>query len=101
MKVAYVNGNRQLPKLFVDRSVIDGLCSPWKDALVVSLLGKRLGFRTMKTKLSNVWRLVGDFDLLDLDNGFFLVKFDLEADKKKVMDGGPWMIFDHYLAVAT
>ncbi|XP_057431631.1 uncharacterized protein LOC130724424 [Lotus japonicus] len=101
MKVAFVNGNRQLPKLFVDKSVIDGMCSPWQDALVVGLLGKRLGFRTMKIKLSNMWRLTGDFELLDVDNGFFLVKFDQEEDKKKVMDGGPWMIFYHYLAVAT
>lgn len=95
MKVAFVNGNRQLPKLFVDKSVIEGMCSPWKDALVVSLLGKRLGFRIMKTKLSNAWRLTGGFELLDVDNGFFLVKFDKEEDKRKVMDGGPWMIFDH------
>ncbi|XP_057443937.1 uncharacterized protein LOC130736106 [Lotus japonicus] len=101
MKVAFVNGNRQLPKLYVDKSVIENMCSPWKDALVVSLLGKRLGFRTMKTKLSNTWRLIGEFDLLDVDNDFFLVKFDREEDKKKVIDGGPWVIFDHYLAVAT
>ncbi|XP_057432308.1 uncharacterized protein LOC130725066 [Lotus japonicus] len=101
MTVAYVNGDRQLPKLFVDRSVIEGMCSPWKDALVVNLLGKRLGYRIMKTKLSNLWRLSGDFALLDVDNGFFLVKFDQEEDKRKVIDGGPWMIFDHYLAVAT
>ncbi|XP_057452752.1 uncharacterized protein LOC130744598 [Lotus japonicus] len=44
-------------------------------------------------------KLSADFELLDVDNGFFLVKFDLEQDKKKVMEGGPWMIFDHYLAV--
>lgn len=67
---------------------------------MVCLLGKKLGFRTMNLKLSTMWKLKGDFDLLDVDNGFFLVKFGLEEDKKKVMDGGSWMIFDHYLAVA-
>lgn len=36
---------------------------------------------------------------MDVDHGFFMVKFDLEADKDKVIEGGPWMIFDHYLAV--
>ncbi|XP_057418203.1 uncharacterized protein LOC130712384 [Lotus japonicus] len=100
MKVTYVNGNMQLPRLHVDKSVIDGMCSPWKDDLVVGLLGKKLGFRLMKTQLSAMWRLSGEFDLLDIGNGFFMVKMDRAEDRKKVMDGGPWMVFDHYLAVA-
>ncbi|XP_057418764.1 uncharacterized protein LOC130712971 [Lotus japonicus] len=100
IKVDYVNDNRQLPKLYVDKSVIDNMCSPWKNALVVGLLGKRLGYRTMKSRLSSIWQLVGEFDLLDIDNGFYMVKFDRDEDRKKVMDGGPWMIFDHYLVVA-
>ncbi|XP_057442300.1 uncharacterized protein LOC130734026 [Lotus japonicus] len=99
MKVDYVNGNKQLPMLYVDESVKDKMCSRWKDALVVSLLGKKLGYRLMKTKLCALWKLSADFELLDVDNGFFLVKFDLAEDRKKVMEGGPWMIFDHYLAV--
>nr|KYP43663.1 Transposon TX1 uncharacterized [Cajanus cajan] len=28
-----------------------------------------------------------------------MVKFDLEADRERVMHGGPWMLFDHYLIV--
>lgn len=38
--------------------------------------------------------------MLDVGNGFFMVKFDLEVDRSKVMEGGPWMICYHYLAVA-
>lgn len=30
-----------------------------------------------------------------------MVKFEAVADKTKVMEGGPWMVFDHYLAVST
>lgn len=30
-----------------------------------------------------------------------MVKFDMEADKAKVMEDGPWMIFYHYLTVQT
>jgi hypothetical protein len=35
-----------------------------------------------------------------VDNGFYMIKFDHEADKEKVVSEGPWMIFDHYLAVS-
>ncbi|XP_057444481.1 uncharacterized protein LOC130736701 [Lotus japonicus] len=77
------------------------MCTPWKEALLVCLLGKKLGYRLMKSKLSNVWRLKGGFDLLDADNGFYMVKFDMKEDREMVINGGPWMIFDHYLAVST
>lgn len=39
------------------------------------------------------------FDILDVDNGFFMVKFDLPVDKETVTAGGPWMLFNHYLCV--
>ncbi|XP_057453248.1 uncharacterized protein LOC130745125 [Lotus japonicus] len=101
MKVIYVNDNPLLPKIVVEQEVIENMSSSWKDALVISLLGKRLGYKLMKAKLTSLWRLAGEFDLMDVDNGFFMVKFDRTEDRDRVISGGPWMIFDHYLAVAT
>ncbi|XP_057425871.1 uncharacterized protein LOC130719255 [Lotus japonicus] len=101
MTVEYVDDNPMLPRIRVDKSVIESMCAPWTEALVVCLLGKRLGYRTMKAKLESTWRPGGGFDLMDVDNGFYLVTFDREEDKNKVIGGGPWMIFDHYLAVST
>lgn len=37
---------------------------------------------------------------MDVDNGFYMVKCDLPSDKEKIMSEGPWMLFDHYLAVS-
>lgn len=37
---------------------------------------------------------------MDNDNGFYMVKFDLAADKEKVITGGPWLIFYHCLVVS-
>lgn len=36
---------------------------------------------------------------MDIGNGFFMVKFDLEVNKSTIMEGGSWMIFNHYLTV--
>lgn len=38
-------------------------------------------------------------DTVDIGHGFYMVKFDMEADREKAISGGPWMIFDHYLTV--
>ena len=37
--------------------------------------------------------------IMDNGNGYYMVKFDHGADREKVMDGGPWMMFDHYLTI--
>ncbi|PNX81511.1 hypothetical protein L195_g037532, partial [Trifolium pratense] len=97
--VELVRGNRLMPMLHVEKKVIEDLSIPWKDALVVKLLGKNLGYNHMKKKLENVWNLIGGFELMAVSNSFYMVKFNCEEDKNKVINGGPWMIYDHYLAV--
>ena len=51
--------------------------------------------------MKKLWNPRAGFDILDLGFGFFLVKFDNEEDRITVMDGGPWMLFDHYLSIQT
>jgi hypothetical protein len=55
----------------------------------------------MNIRLKKVWHFAKGFELMDVGHGFFMVKFDQEMDRMKVMNGGPWMIFDHYLTVRT
>lgn len=66
----------------------------------MKILGKKVGFRIMQNRLTSLWKLVGGFELMDVDNGYYMVKFELEEDRKKVIGGGPWMVFDNYLSVA-
>jgi hypothetical protein len=98
-KLEYQDGNHLRPMVHIADKVFEGLEDPWKDALVVKLLGKSLGFHTMKDRLQCLWKLTGGFEIMDIGNGFFMVEFDLEADRSTVVEGGPWMIFDHYLTV--
>jgi hypothetical protein len=53
----------------------------------------------MKSKLETIWDLKGGFELMDIGNSFFMIKFDAEDEKTRVINGGPWMIYDHYLAM--
>ena len=92
-------GNRLLPKIYLDDSVCDELSVPWKEALIVKLLRKEAGFITLRDRLKKLWKPRGGFDMMDLGYGFFFIKFDLEEDRLKVKEGGPWMVFDHYLSI--
>ncbi|KAK2458256.1 zinc ion binding / nucleic acid binding protein [Trifolium repens] len=100
VRIELENGNRLLPKVHLEPQVFQELCTPWKDALVVKLLGRNLGYNTMKERLQRVWKLQGGFEIMDNDNGFYMVKLDLAADREKIITGGPWLIYDHCLAVS-
>ncbi|GAU26420.1 hypothetical protein TSUD_278650 [Trifolium subterraneum] len=84
--------------LHVEEKVTKELSVPWKDASVI--LGKKLGYNIMKKKLETVWKLVGGIELMDIGDAVYMVKFDGEDGKNKVINGGPWMIYDHYLVVS-
>jgi hypothetical protein len=100
MKVTLEGGNRLLPKVTMDDSWFKELCNHWKDSLVVKLLGKNVGYHFMKDHLSKMWKLTGGFEIMDIYNGFYMVKYILLAARGKIISEGPWMSFDHYLAVA-
>ncbi|MBA0669299.1 hypothetical protein Goklo_029710 [Gossypium klotzschianum] len=67
----------------------------WKMALivVVKLVGKKIGFKTLFNKVSSLWKPHGQFQLMDLENDFYLVHFQNKDDFDKILMGGPWVIF--------
>lgn len=89
MKVTLEGGNRLLPKVTMDDSLFQELCNPWKDALVVKLLGKNVGYQLLKDRLRKMWKLTRGFEIMDIDNGFYMVKCELLADKEKIISEGP------------
>lgn len=98
-RIEYDDGNPLKPMVHISDSVFDGLSAPWQDVLVVSLLGKSISYNVLKERLVRLWKLSADFDMMDIGHDFYMVKFGLEEDRAKVMDEGPWMIFDHYIMV--
>lgn len=74
-------------------------CRPWKQALIMRLLGKRIGLRTLQTRLEKDWRKKGPIKIIDLSDEYFLVHFKNDDDYKFALFEGPWKIQDHYLIV--
>ncbi|XP_020211516.1 uncharacterized protein LOC109796245 [Cajanus cajan] len=99
MTLKFEGGDRLLPKFSITAPTLKQLCEPWEQCLVIKLLGREVGFLTLRDRLPALWKIQGGFELLDVSNGYFMVKFDLEADRERVMHWGPWMLFDHYLIV--
>ncbi|KAL7173822.1 hypothetical protein ACSBR2_033144 [Camellia fascicularis] len=51
------------------------------------------------SKVRKIWDSQGDFEAIDLDSGFFFLKFQMKEDYSYVYTGGPWIVLDHYLTV--
>ncbi|KAL7202773.1 hypothetical protein ACSBR1_034273 [Camellia fascicularis] len=91
--------NLRIPKIKLPPRLIAAIRKPWKDCLIVRLLGKTVGFKILVHRLKKLWGLQGDFEATDLGLGFFLIKFEMLADCNSVYTEGPWIIMDHYLTV--
>ncbi|KAG6793276.1 hypothetical protein POTOM_002474 [Populus tomentosa] len=96
VRIEHENGNRLLPKILIDDSIFN---DPWHDSSVIKLLGKNVGYFQMQSRLKSAWKLSGGFELMDIGNGYFMVKFDIAEDRERIINGGPWMIFDYYLTM--
>ncbi|CAL1395202.1 unnamed protein product [Linum trigynum] len=87
------------PALRVSTDFKNRLCAPWHRTLVVRLLGIKVGFNTICSRLRAQWRPTGTMEVRDLDEDCYLVKLNNDQDYFKALTDGPWVIFDHYLVV--
>ncbi|KAF7827190.1 uncharacterized protein G2W53_018354 [Senna tora] len=72
---------------------------PWSGSLIIKLMGRRIGFKILYTKLQRLWNPKGDMKITDMNNDYFLVQFALCRGYLYALEEGPWLIFDHYLVV--
>jgi hypothetical protein len=72
---------------------------PWKQGVIVKLLGRRIGYRALENRLHQLWVRRGVIQIVDLSHDFYLVTFTNPEDQHRALTEGPWMIYDHYLVV--
>ncbi|KAJ1392541.1 hypothetical protein SESBI_35774 [Sesbania bispinosa] len=87
------------PSIKLSKSERIGACIPWKRALIIKLLGKRVSLKFLQGRLHKLWQPKERMEVIDIDNDFFVVRFTDRSDLSKVYEGGPWVIMGHYLGV--
>ncbi|XP_019160484.1 PREDICTED: uncharacterized protein LOC109157058 [Ipomoea nil] len=87
------------PTIRLTRKEKEIIRAPWRQALIVKVWGKQVGYSFLMRKLCALWRSKGSFEMVAIDNGYFLVKFGSTDDINFAKYEGPWMILDHYLIV--
>ncbi|KAK9209900.1 hypothetical protein WN944_002269 [Citrus x changshan-huyou] len=75
------------------------LSEPWKNSVVVKLLGHTIGYRALCARLNGMWKSAMGFSVIDLENNYYLVRFRLVGDAMDALTKGPWLVMGHYLMV--
>lgn len=68
------------PRGTLDDTHFNELYGLLKEAMVIKLFGKTVGYHVLKDKLRKLWKLTWGFDIMDIDQSFYLVKSDLQSD---------------------
>ncbi|KAI9086476.1 hypothetical protein K1719_031560 [Acacia pycnantha] len=91
------NGN--VPTVDFANHVLEAMNQRIGLAVVVKLLGRRIGYRHLRTQLQNLWKPIGQLKIIDLADDCYLVRFSEDIDYQNALLSGPWMVFGHYLTV--
>ena len=87
------------PNMRLSEKLKQQLCKPWSNALILKIMGRPHTLSFMITKLRQKWPLIGQWQLTDLEDGYFVARFQMVDDMEFVLTGGPWTITNQYLVV--
>ncbi|KAK5846404.1 hypothetical protein PVK06_002690 [Gossypium arboreum] len=58
--------------------------------IIMKLLGRSIGFNVLLKKITSLWCPRSPIQLMDLENDYYLIRFNSENDYNKVVFGSPW-----------
>ncbi|XP_052299741.1 uncharacterized protein LOC107177420 [Citrus sinensis] len=88
-----------MPYIAFSSRIHDRLVEPWEHFVVVKTLGRNLGYRALSFRLNKVWSSTTSFDIIDLANDYFLIRFNNAKDVEFALMEGPWTVMGQYLSV--
>ncbi|XP_024043278.1 uncharacterized protein LOC112099971 [Citrus clementina] len=88
-----------MPFIAFSSRVHERLVEPWENSVVVKILGRNLGYRVLSSRLNRIWSSTTGFEIIDLANDYFLIRFNNNNDLEYALTEGPWTVMGHYLSV--
>ncbi|XP_026384059.1 uncharacterized protein LOC113279594 [Papaver somniferum] len=76
-----------VPSLYIPDEEIDESIGEWNFSLIGRLDFVKLKFAAAEEALKKQWKLTGDYQLIPLGKGFFIIKLSNEKDMKYIWNG--------------
>ncbi|KAJ4840063.1 hypothetical protein Tsubulata_011443 [Turnera subulata] len=87
------------PEVQLTESFVSRLQKPWQRAAILKVMGRNVGYQTFKTKLQLQWKPTGPYQIIDLENNYFVARFVNSIDYENVLLNGPWSVYGHAVYV--
>ncbi|XP_031106253.1 uncharacterized protein LOC116010899 [Ipomoea triloba] len=94
-----VESDPNCPVIPVSREEKERLRRPWRRTLIVKVLGRKVGYLFLRQRLQQMWKTEANFELIAIDQDYFLARFESLRDYEFAKYDGPWIILGHYLTV--
>ncbi|XP_019176912.1 PREDICTED: uncharacterized protein LOC109172219 [Ipomoea nil] len=72
---------------------------PWRESLIVKVLGRKVGYTYLTRRLNAIWKPKSRMEVVALDDIYHVVRFWSADDYEFAKYGGPWSVMEHYLIV--
>ena len=73
------------PNIVLSKEEKRRIRSPWKNAIIIKLLDKKMGYEVLMRRLRIKWQLKGSIALTDVGHAFYVVRFSSADDYEFVM----------------
>ncbi|KAJ8764017.1 hypothetical protein K2173_004898 [Erythroxylum novogranatense] len=67
-----IDRSGRFPIVTLSAGLKERLCTPFKYTVIVNLLGRSIGYKSLCTKLEGIWNMIG-VKVLDVSNGYFMM----------------------------
>ena len=94
-----IGSEDDMPTIRFSNRVKSILASKMEHSVIVKLLGKSIGYKALHSRIVALWKPMMEFQIVDLDNGYFIVHFEDPNDRLTALTKGPWTVLGHYLTV--
>ncbi|GLT32896.1 hypothetical protein SLA2020_075270 [Shorea laevis] len=71
----------KIPKVRIPKSIWQRLCAPWKNVVIIKVLGKSVNFHLLHSRLLKEWRTESEFEIIDVGLGYYIVRPELKPPK--------------------
>ncbi|XP_039041572.1 uncharacterized protein LOC120180286 [Hibiscus syriacus] len=94
-----IDRSGEFPSINFSNRVHDCIDRNMRNVIIVRLLGCTIGYKALLNHINALWKPVGEIQLINLDNYYYLVKFADAGNYAKVLTECPWTIYGSYLTV--
>lgn len=64
---------------------------------MLKLLQRNISYRFLHLRVTDLWKLTRGIEMLDVEGGFYMVRFHIQEDYLRILEGGPWIVIGYYL----